>query len=285
MRGRFGPHSTACSTSTVGEQPIVGMMFAGTIEAAQRTGHTDNVGLRRSLVVSGSSRTMTQPPTSALVVVDMQNDFLAQGGYYDEIATLTGRTGGKLSQTDIDALAQLYRHPPPACMIRNGYQDLVSTVAKVAGAALARQMPTIFVQTGYDPAARYKPPLFIEAPGRQDYACHPGTWGAELVEPIKRLASDRHAKVVAKHTYDAFFQTELRDVLRSRQVDTLYIAGVETNVCVLCTALSALSNGFATVILDDCVGTSIAALHAPALQIIEVAKGRRMGHRTFEALL
>jgi nicotinamidase-related amidase len=228
---------------------------------------------------------MTQTPASALVVVDMQNDFLAQGGYYDEIARLTGRTGGNLSRTDIDALAQLYRCPPPSCLIRNSYQDLVSTVEKVAAAALARQMPTIFVQTGYDPAARYKPPLFIEAPGRRDYACHPGTWGAELVDPIKRLASQRHAKVVAKHTYDAFFQTELRDVLRSPPIDTLYIAGVETNVCVLCTALSALSNGFATVILEDCVGTSRAALHEPALQIIEVAKGRRMRHRDFPALL
>jgi nicotinamidase-related amidase len=228
---------------------------------------------------------MTQRYSSALVVVDMQNDFLAEGGYYDEIARLTGANGGTLSQADIEALAQLYRHPPSSCVIRGGYQDLVATVAKVAAAALARQMPTIFVQTGYDPASRYRPPLFIAAPERQDYACHPGTWGAEFVDPIKQLASDRHAKVLAKHTYDAFFETELRGHLRTHHIDVLYVAGVETNVCVLCTALSALSNGFATVILEDCVTTSLPALHAPALQIIEVAKGRRMWHRDFLALL
>ncbi len=215
----------------------------------------------------------------------MLNDFLAQGGYYDEIARRRGAKGGKLSPADVDALAQLYRHQPPSCAIRDGYQDLVTRVAEVAATALARGVPTIFVRTAYDPASRFRPPLFIATPDRQDYACHPGTWGAELVDPIKRLASDRHAKLVEKQTYDAFFETELRGFLRSHRIDTVYVAGVETNVCVLCTALSALTNGFATVILEDCVATSLPELHAPALQIIEVAKGRRMGHQDFLALL
>jgi nicotinamidase-related amidase len=228
---------------------------------------------------------MTQRSTSALVVVDMQNDFLAQGGYYDESSRLTGAKSGELTPSDIDALAQLYRHPPPSCVIRDGYQDLVSTVAGAAAAALARQMPTVFVRTAYDPASFYRPPLFTVAPGRRDYACHPGSWGSELVDPLKRLASDRCAKVVEKHTFDAFFETELRGFLRFSQIETLYVAGVETNLCVLCTALSALTNGFRTVILEDCVTTSVPALHAPALRIIEVAKGQRMGHEKFLASL
>ena len=228
---------------------------------------------------------MAQQCNSALVVVDMQNDFLAQGGYYDEITQLTAKTGGKLSQADIDALTQLYRHPPPSCVIRDDYQELVARVAEVAAVALARQMPTIFVRTAYDPASYYRPPLFIAAPDRQDYACHPGTWGSELVDPIQQLTADRCAKVLEKHTFDAFFETELRGFLRFRHIDTLYVAGVETNICVLCTALSSLSNGFRTVILEDCVATSHAALHAPALQIIEVAKGQRMSHQKFLALL
>src|SRR5215469_2164269 len=120
---------------------------------------------------------MTQRSTSALMVIDMQNDFLAQGGYYDEITKLTARNRGELSRADIDALAQLYRHAPSSCVIRDGYQDLVGRVAEVVALALAGQMPTIFVRTSYDPASCYRPPLFIAAPERQDYACHPGTWG------------------------------------------------------------------------------------------------------------
>ncbi len=219
---------------------------------------------------------MPQRFKSALVVIDMQNDFLAKGGYYDEITRLTSTNGGELSHADISTLAQLYRFPPPLCVIRDFYQDLVARVTELAAAALARQMPTIFVRTAYDPTSYYKPPLFIAAPGRKDYACHPDTWGSELVAPIKRLASDVYARVIEKHTFDAFFETELRGFLRFHKIDTLYVAGVETNICVLCTALSALTNGFRTVILEDCVSTSVPALHAPALQIIEVAKGQRM---------
>ena len=217
----------------------------------------------------------------ALVVVDMQNDFLARGGYYDEITRLMGARDGVLSQGDIDTLTQLHRHPPPSCVIRDGYLDLVMRVAEMAATALARQVPTIFVRTTYDPSSLYRPPLFIAAPERRDYACHPGTWGSELVDPIKRLTAEPAARVLEKHTFDAFFETELRGWLRFQQIDTLYLAGIETNICVLCTALSALTNGFATVVLEDCVTTSFPELHAPALRIIEVAKGRRMGHQQF----
>lgn len=222
---------------------------------------------------------------SALIVVDLLNDFLARGGYYDEIARLTDASGGKLSPSDIDGLARLHRHPPSSCVIRDGYRELVAGVANVAAAALAREMATVFVRTAYDPASRHRPPLFTVSPQRQDYACHPGSWGAEFVDPIKRLTSDRSAKVVEKPTYDAFFATDLRSFLQSRAIDTLYLAGVETNVCVLFTALTALTNGFATVVIEDGVATSLPALQEPALRIIEVAKGRRIRQRDFLALL
>ena len=225
---------------------------------------------------------MPEGCNSALVVVDMQNDFLAEGGYYDEITRLKDARAGKLSQADIDGLAELYRNPPSACVIRNGYEELVTRVAEVAAAALARKMPTLFVRTGYDPASCYRPPLFIAAPARKDYACHAGTWGSEFVDPIRHLAGDDGARVVEKHTYDAFFETELRGFLRFRQIDTVYLAGIETNICVLCTALSSLTNGFATVVLEDCVGTSSPDLHVPALRIIEAAKGRRMSSREID---
>lgn len=224
---------------------------------------------------------MAERNAAALVVVDMQNDFLAQGGYYDAKAKLAGANDGVLSAKDIDILAQLYQYPPPSCVIREGYQDVVARVAAVAATALAQKVPTIFVQAAYDPASWYRPPLFIPHPERRDYGCHPGTWGADFVEPLRSLASDRRAKVIEKHTFDAFFETELRGFLRFKQIDTLYIAGVETNVCVLCTALSALSNGFKTVVLEDCVTTSQPELQAPTLQIIEVAKGQRMSHHSF----
>lgn len=222
---------------------------------------------------------------SALLVVDMQNDFLARGGYYDEKAKREHANRGELYPTDINALASVYLTPPATCEIREGYAGVVAAVAEVATAALAHHMLAVFVQATYAPSSMYRPPLFVADPARRDYACHPASWGADFVEPIRVLVSHPHAKVVVKPTFDAFFETELRGVLRFQQIDTLYLAGIETNVCVLCTALTALTNGFQTVILEDCVTTSQAELHTPALQIIEVAKGRRLSKQHFLNML
>lgn len=224
---------------------------------------------------------VTNRDHSALVVVDMQNDFLARGGYYDEKINLERANHDVLNQGDIDTLARLHQHPPSSCVIREGYQHFVARVAAIAAEALVQNMPTIFVQAAYNPASLYKPPLFIASPERSDYSCHPGTWGADFVDPIKSLVADQNAKVIEKHTFDAFFETELRGFLRFHLIDTLYVAGVETNVCVLCTALSALSNGFTTVILEDCVTTSQPELHEPALRMIEVMKGQRLSNQDF----
>jgi len=215
----------------------------------------------------------------------MQNDFLATGGYYDEKEKRRRAGQGMLSAADIDVLARVYVHPPPTCEIREPYQDFVRMVTEVAATALRTGMITVFVQAAYDPASRYRPPLFLRDPQRQDYGCHRGSWGADFVEPIKQLTAQAHAKVIEKPTFDAFFATELRGFLRCKQIETLYVAGIETNVCVLFTACSALSNGFDTVILAECVTTSQADVHETALQIIEIAKGRRMSTQDFLTLL
>jgi len=228
---------------------------------------------------------MTTQDTSALLVVDMQNDFLARGGYYVEKAARVYTAGGELSAADHEALGQVYLHPPATCEISGRYQQFVRTVTEVAAAALNSGMTTIFVQASYDPEARYRPPLFLRDPQRRHYACHSGTWGADLVEPIKQLASHPRARIVEKHTFDAFFETELRGLLRFKHIDTVYIAGVETNVCVLFTACSALSNGFNTVVLVECATTSQIDVHEQTLQIIEMAQGRLMSTQEFLTLL
>jgi nicotinamidase-related amidase len=228
---------------------------------------------------------VTTQATSVLLVVDMQNDFLAEGGYYAEKAKRVYATGRELSATDKNALARVYLHPPQTCEISERYQEFVSAVADVAETAMNIGMATVFVRAAYDPESHYRPPLFISDPQRSDYGCHPGTWGADFVDPIKQLASRECARIVEKHTFDAFFETELRGFLRFKHIDTIYIAGVETNVCVLFTACSALSNGFETNILAECVTTSEMRVHKEALQIIEMAHGRLISTQDFLNLL
>ena len=107
---------------------------------------------------------VTARDTSALLVVDMQNDFLATGGYYDEKDKRRRAGQGMLSAADIDVLARVYVHPPPLCEIREPYQDFVRTVTAVAAKALKTGLTTVFVQAAYDPDSRYRPPLFLRNP-------------------------------------------------------------------------------------------------------------------------
>ncbi|AUV83303.1 cysteine hydrolase [Salinigranum rubrum] len=78
-----------------------------------------------------------------------------------------------------------------------------------------------------------------------------GTWDAELVEELDVREEDL---VVEKHTYDAFYRTQLEGWLRAHGVDDLLICGTLANVCVLHTAGSAGLRDFKPVLVRDAVG-------------------------------
>lgn len=228
---------------------------------------------------------MVDLETSALIVIDMQNDFLARGGYYDVKHSKLNAKNGALEPADLDELATLYSRPPAVCEIRAGYEGLVARVHGIASGALAAGMCTVFVCAAYDRQATVRPPLLVMDPTRRDHACHRGTWGADLVDPLRPLAKRAPAVVTFKPSFDAFFATDLARQLRSKGIRCVYLCGVETNVCVLFSALSALSNGFRTIILEDAVATSVPDLHQPSLHILEVAKAGRLPNGAFLASL
>lgn len=78
-----------------------------------------------------------------------------------------------------------------------------------------------------------------------------GSWETELVDELPREDSDH---VVTKHTYDAFYRTDLEGHLASHAIDDLIICGTLANVCVLHTAGSAGLRDFRPVIIEDAVG-------------------------------
>jgi len=78
-----------------------------------------------------------------------------------------------------------------------------------------------------------------------------GSWEAELVEELPVKDGDT---TVVKHTYDAFYQTELEGWLRAHGVDDLLICGTLANVCVFHTAGSAGLRDFKPVLVEDALG-------------------------------
>lgn len=78
-----------------------------------------------------------------------------------------------------------------------------------------------------------------------------GTWEAEIVAELEVRPEDH---VVVKHTYDAFYQTELEGYLNAHGIKDLLICGTLANVCVLHTAGSAGLRDYRPVLVTDAVG-------------------------------
>jgi nicotinamidase-related amidase len=83
-------------------------------------------------------------------------------------------------------------------------------------------------------------------------------------KPVQRYAQKRD---------DCFVATDLDHVLRSRSLDTLLLTGVNTNSCVLATAIAANARDYAPVVVEDCVDTMDRQLHDVALAVIRQAFG------------
>ena len=92
--------------------------------------------------------------------------------------------------------------------------------------------------------------------------CREGTWGAEFYEGISPLPTER---VVIKHRYSAFINTDLNTVLKARNIQSVLVCGVATNVCVETTARDAYMYDYYVTMIDDCSAAYEAKLHLGTL--------------------
>lgn len=86
------------------------------------------------------------------------------------------------------------------------------------------------------------------------------------------LRHDADLLVATKKRYDCFVATDLDFLLRARGVDTLLLTGINTNSCVLATAIAANVRDYAVIVVEDCVDTMDSpAHHAAALLCLATA--------------
>jgi nicotinamidase-related amidase len=105
-----------------------------------------------------------------------------------------------------------------------------------------------------------------ELDGDEPIHCVEGSRGAAIVD---ELAPDKSDYVIAKRRYSGFFGTDMEILLRGLGVDTLYITGAATDVCVYLTAMDAHQFDFKVRIPSDCVSGTSRAAHNAALAAIE----------------
>jgi ureidoacrylate peracid hydrolase len=160
----------------------------------------------------------------ALLVIDVQNDYLHEDGALSKMGKDTARL-----------------------------REVVPSIQRLLALAREAVVPRIFVRQSHSHWFNTKGWL---GRGRGSPALSPdriplveeGTWGAEFyaVEP----RSDE--LVVTKHRYSGFAYTPLELALRAKERDTVVLCGATSDVCVQATAVDAVMHGFSPILVADC---------------------------------
>jgi len=193
---------------------------------------------------------------AALVIIDMQRDFLEPGGF------------GEALGNDVSRL-----------------QAAVEPCRQVLDAARRVGMLVIHTREGHRPDLSDAPPHKVERGDPANRIGAPGPMGRILVrgEPghdiIPELYPLPAEPVIDKPGKGAFYQTDLELMLRNRDVDTLFVCGVTTEVCVNTTVREANDRGFRCIVLSDCCGSYFPEFHAAGLAMI-MAQGGIFGSVT-----
>ena len=174
-----------------------------------------------------------KPDKTALVVVDVQNDFCHAEGAF-------GKRGFDLSHAErsvenllpfIDQCRRFGLRVVFVRTIHSNWSDSDSWVSRMAGA------------------------------GKQMMICRPDTWGAEFY----KVAPQESDFIATKHRFSGFVGTDLELVLRARGIETLLMTGCASNVCVETTARDGFNRDFRIIFVEDCCGAFSVEEHLTAI--------------------
>jgi nicotinamidase-related amidase len=191
-----------------------------------------------------------QVAETALIVIDMQKDFLYRGGYGESLGN--------------DPLV---------------LQAAIPHVQTVLRAARAIGMLVLHTREGHVPDLSDCPETKILRwpQGRRIGDVGPmgrilvrGQPGHAIIDEAAPLAGET---VIDKPGKDAFYKTNLDSILRRNGIKNLLVAGVTTDVCCSTTVSAANDRGFNAIVLGDCMSSYDPARHRAALEIIKAQGG------------
>ncbi len=230
-----------------GTQVIAGMgvsAFLGTLEGS----------LSKSYAVGRTATNLLDsltPTRTALLVIDMQRDFLSREGY--------------AAQAGLDIT------------------PLVAAIAPIQKLlAVARPAGLLIVHTreGHVPDLSDCPPYKMErsrkagaeigSKGPLGRLLVRGEVGHDFVDSLRPKAGE---VVIDKPGYSAFPHTPLQQILITHGIETLIITGVTTEVCVSSTLRSAVDIGYRCITVSDACASGDVSLHKAAMAMISVEGG------------
>jgi len=180
------------------------------------------------------------PAHTALLVVDVQNDFYHPDGLYSQ--------NGKRMQSTYDTL--------------EGIVDLVKF-------AQERKIMVIFLQQITLPNGRSDSPAWMRLKcrdGKNPEYTLKGSWGAELAEGLEPTAND---VVVQKFRSDAFVKTQLDAVLDTQGIRSLVVVGTSTEGCVESSIRGASYHDYYVLAVEDLICSTNPELHQGSMAFLK----------------
>ncbi|RTQ90802.1 cysteine hydrolase family protein [Lysinibacillus telephonicus] len=180
---------------------------------------------------------------TALIVVDVQNDFCDQNG-------ALGKQGADTSMV----------------------KEMILNLQNLIHSARELNLPIIFIQTIHEDATDSE--AWVSRGNTKNVehnqVCRKNTWGADfhVVAPLETET------IVIKHRYSAFYNTRLDSILRTFGINNLLFTGVATNVCVDSTARDGFMRDYHITMISDCCAAYSEQAHLAALQNIDSHFGR-----------
>lgn len=193
-----------------------------------------------------------KPAHSAVLVIDMQNDFCAEAGYVEKVV-------GK----DVSAC-----------------RAVVPEVMALVEAARAQSVPVYWIKANYDPDRLPEGMRVKQQEKSSVVCCGTGSWGGEFYG----VSAAPGEAVIEKSSYSAFAGTEVERQLRERGIRTIVFAGVQTNVCVESSLRDAVCKGFYAVLASDCVASHTPPLHEATLKNVQFLFGDVMDRQAIAAI-
>src|SRR5579871_535553 len=193
---------------------------------------------------------MLDPERTALVVIDMQRDFIEPGGFGESL-------GNKVALLEA----------------------IIPTVAKLIGLFRERDWPIIHTREGHLPDLsdcppaklnRGEPVLRIGDPGPKGRILIRGEYGHDIID---ELAPADGELVIDKPGKGSFYATGLDETLRAAGITSLVVTGVTTEVCVHTTVREANDRGYECLVLSDCVGSYFPDFQRHGLAMISAQGG------------
>lgn len=200
------------------------------------------VGARRQMTIEAKPEPITiDAAQTAVVVVDMQNDFCSKGGLFDR-AGISISAVQKAVEPTRKVLCATRETGIKIVYLKMGFRSDLSDLGDRDSPNRVRHLHFGVGQTCTAPD------------GRQGGFLIRDTWNTDVIGELRPQPEDI---VLYKHRFSGFYQTGLDDVLRKLGIKNLIFTGCTTSVCVDSTIRDAMFRDYRCVLLVDCTGEPI----------------------------